>query len=512
MSKPKKKLKYKPRFSVYQDKLLITHLESQMIEKASQSLLAFTVWTKPDYDINWHHNIMCKHLDDFAEGKIKRLMVFMPPRHGKSELVSRRLPAYLLGKRKDLKIVAASYSDSLAGAMNRDVQRIMESPEYLALFPHAQLGNPSRNVTGAIRNSNQFEIPGQTSLYKSVGIGSGLTGHGADIAIIDDPVKDQQEADSLTYRERVWNWYTSTLYTRLEKNGQVLLTMTRWHEDDLAGRLLHQMKTDPTADQWVIVNYPAIRDDLETPTDPRKIGGPLWPRKYPRKKLESMRHSMGSRVWNALYQQRPAPEGGGLIKRDWLKFYRQLPEDVIKRGDWVQSWDLTFKSTDTSDFVVGQVWARLGASKYLVEQVRARMSFTETIQALRTLTAKYPQIFVKLIEDKANGPAVINALQKEIPGIIAVQVSDTKIARLNAVAPDFEAGNVFIPDPAIAPWIHDYISELVSFPVSANDDQVDATTQALQRYRFQLSGDFSKTLVPKSNKTIAAQTNRGREW
>lgn len=501
----------KAKLGAEQSKGLIAMLEAQVALKATQKILPFTLWTMPDYETNWHHENISKHLDDFASGRIKRLMIFMPPRHGKSELVSRRLPAFLFGQNPNLKIVAASYSDGLAGAMNRDVQRIMDSPEYAFLFPKSRLGQTTRNVTDPVRNSSVFEIPGARGIYKSVGIGSGLTGHGADVLIIDDPVKDQQEADSITYRERAWNWYTSTAYTRLEKDGRVLLTMTRWHEDDLAGRLLQQQKVDPNADKWVVVNYPAIREDLLEGSDPREIGQPLWPEKYSLQKLEMMKHSVGSRVWNALYQQRPAPEGGGLIKREWLKFWRQLPDDVSRWGDWAQSWDLTFKASDTSDYVVGQVWVRRGANKYLVDQVRERLSFTESIQAFRTLSAKYPQCFVKLVEDKANGPAVISSLQKDIAGIIPVQVSDTKIGRLNAVAPDFEAGNVYLPDPSIAPWVHDYISELTSFPQAANDDQVDATSQALNRFRFQYAGDFSENIIPKSNKTIASQ-NRGTKW
>lgn len=501
--------KAKAALSAYQEKMLIQLEDEGLAFGARNSLAGFTIYTKPDYQMNWHHELMCEKLDRFARGEIKRLMIFAPPRHGKSELVSRRLPPFMFGHRPTLQIVSASYSDSLSSSINRDVQRIMESPAFGFLFPKSKLGAVTRNVTGSVRNNSFFELPTKGS-YRSVGVGSGLTGHGADVLLIDDPIKNKKEADSKVYRDNVWDWYQSTAYTRLEKNGQVLVLMTRWHEDDLAGRLLEQAKTDPSADQWEVIDLPAVKETAADPNDIRKIGEALWPWKYPLEKLMKIKHSVGTRVWGSLFQQRPAPQEGAIIKREWLKFYRELPADARLYGEWVQSWDLSFKGNDTSDFVVGQVWVKYQANFYLVHQVRARMTFTATKVAIESLSAKFPWVKVKLIENKANGPAVIDSLKETIGGIVAVEVSDSKIARLNAVSPDFEAGNVHLPHPSIAPYIHDYISELTSFPTATNDDQVDGTTQALMRLRTKTSGDFSKELVPKSNKTIASKA--GKTW
>ena len=501
-----------PHLSLYQSKLAIRLTEEDIAVMARESMAGFTLWTKPDYETNWHHEIMCQKLDDFAAGRIKRLMIFMPPRHGKSELVSRRLPAFIFGQQPNKKIVSASYADSLASSMNRDVQRIMESSEYKFLFPQSRLGSEDSSTTGAVRNTSMFEIPGKGGIYKSVGLGSGLTGHGADVLLIDDPIKDQQEADSFVYRERAWNWYQSTAYTRLEKNGQVLITMTRWHEDDLAGRLLKQAKGDPNADQWEIIDFPALREDMLNPLDPREIGEPLWPEKYSKERLTAMKKAVGSRVWNSLYQQKPTEQKGALIKRDQFKFYRSLPADALKYGDWLASWDMAFKETKKSDYVVGQIWVKFEARKYLVDQVRDRMDFNKTIDAVKSLTGKHPHVYKKLVENKANGPAVISALSAKIEGLIGVEANDSKVARVNAVSPEFEAGDVWFPDPLYNPWVHDYIEELVTFPNGANDDQVDATTQALLEYRSKESDDFSEDMVPKSKATIAGQGSRGRKW
>ena len=187
------------KLSAYQERSMIALIEHELKEEAKNSLLAFTCYTMPEYEINWHHHIMCQYLDDFANGKINRLMVFMPPRHGKSELVSRRLPAFLLGRDPNLQIITASYSDSLASLMNRDVQRIIETPAYAHLFPDTKLGAIADRGVRAIRSSSMFEVIGKKGRYKSAGIGTGITGMGADIAIIDDPVKDQSESDYKTY-------------------------------------------------------------------------------------------------------------------------------------------------------------------------------------------------------------------------------------------------------------------------------------------------------------------------
>lgn len=462
-------------------------------ELARRGLCDFATATDSNYVVNWHHKVLCDYLDRFVQKKIKRLMVFMPPRHGKSELVSRKLPAFIFGRNPDAEIIATSYSADLAQRMNRDVQRIISNPAYTELFPGTTLSGQSNQIISGgsyIRNSDIFEIVGRRGVYRSAGVFGGITGMGGDYIIIDDPLKNREDSASEILRDKVWEWYTSTLYTRLEKDGSILLTMTRWHEDDLAGRLLRLMEADPAADQWTVLNFPAIAEVVRHPEDTRAEGEALWPMKYTVKQLEATKASIGTFDWNALYQQRPAPIEGGLFKREYWQYWDELPP---KLAEWVQSWDCAFKATSTSDFVVGQVWARDGANRYLIDQVRGRMTFTETVQAIRRMSELYPQTHRKLIEDKANGSAVIDTLRREITGLIPVQPQGGKEARAQAVSAVVESGNVYLPRKAR--WLGDFIEECAAFPNGAHDDQVDAMTQALIRYKGHNKGFFK----PKNN-------------
>lgn len=461
----------------------IPTIQQIKIEKAKRKMIDFTTYTKPDYETNWHHRNLADALDKFVKKEIKRLMVFTPPRYGKSELVSRRCPAYILGKNPDAQIIATSYSGSLASSMNRDVQRIIDSEEYYEIFPDTVLSGSGKGISHGsyIRNSDMFEIVGHRGSYQSSGIGGGITGRGADYAIIDDPVKNRKDAESKAYRDSTFDWFASTLYTRLEKDACILITLTRWHEDDLAGRLLKRARENPDADQWHVISYPAIYSEeakYKDPTDPRKHGEALWPAKYDIKKLQSIKQTIGSYEWSALYNQNPSPPAGSIIQRSWLNYYKTLPG---KFDSIIQSWDFAFDGKEKSSFVVGQVWGVIGSDKYLIDQVRDRLNFTESVRALKNVSAKHPKAKAKIIENKANGPAIISTLKKEISGLIPIQPSGTKVERLYAVSPQFEAGNVYIPDPSIASWVNDYVEEIVSFPNAANDDQVDCTTQAISR-------------------------------
>lgn len=483
-------------------------------ELARTKLLAFTTYTMPKYEINWHHRLTCKYLDQFVEGKIKRLIVTEPPRHGKSELTSRRLPAYILGRDPTTSIIATSYAADLASRMNRDVQRIIDSQEFMDLFPGVYLSGENRlgvKSSGSwLRNSDIFEVVDYGGTYRSAGVGGGITGMGGKFLLIDDPIKNQEEADSQVYRDKLWEWYTSTLYTRLEKEGSILVTLTRWHEDDLAGRLLEAAKNDPDADQWLVLNLPAMYETKDAhPEDPRAEGEALWPNKYSDDRLRALRASVGSRVFNSLYQQRPAAAEGSIIKRNWIRYYKTLPPRL---DEIIQSWDFTFKDTKNADFVVGQVWGRHGANKYLLDEVRGRMDIIGSINAMYSLSAKHPKAYVKLVEDKANGPAIIQLIGSKLSGIVAVEPEGSKDSRLHSVAAEYEAGNVYYPDPSIAPWIGDHVEEIVGFPTAKYRDRVDSASQGLSRLRASTSSTFTKQHVPNRISSITASIRGAETW
>jgi predicted phage terminase large subunit-like protein len=454
----------------------------------SGGLLAFTILTKPDYDTNWHHKAMCRVLNKFIRKEIKRVMVFMPPRHGKSELVSRRLPALLHGLYPNDELMAATYNAELAGDMTVDVQRIMDREAYHDLFPRSRI-TPEGTTTRYARNSTEHEIlpiigdGGEViyfkGKYRAQGIGGSFSGRGANWILIDDPVKNRDDSDSKTVRENVWKFYTSTLRTRLEGEGSILLTMTRWHEDDLAGRLLQLAKSDPEADQWTVIRFPAIRDDQDNPDDPRELGEALWPAKFNELWLTGARKA-GSRDWSALYQQKPTSEDGNIFKASWFRYYDVIPD---KFDQIIQSWDFAVKDKTGADYNVGTVWGRLGTNKYLLHMERGRWSFPAVCQKVLDVTKRFPRSYKKLIEAKANGPAVKQTVDRYVTGIVEIEPRGDKVARANAVAPEVEGGSVWLPKPQIAPWINDYVTEMCSFPLGTHDDIVDSTTMALDELR-----------------------------
>ena len=430
----------------------------KVIKKAKERLIPFAMLTMRGYSPNWHHRVLADKLTDLMNGGADRLMVLMPPRHGKSELASVRFPAWYLGHNPGRRVIATSYSARLAEIFGRRVRDLVSDGLFGSVF-----GGVS--VSMGAKAANRWET-NRGGGYVSAGVGGSITGMGGDLLIIDDPFKNQEDADSEVYREKVWEWYQSTLYTRIEKNGKILVILTRWHEDDLAGRLL-----ESKAEKWDVVCFPAVAEQDE---EFRNIGDPLWPAKYGADALKRMESAVGSRVWNALYQQRPAPASGVIFRREWWRYYDELPVDI---DSYFQSWDMTFKDSAGADYVVGQVWAAKGPDRYLVDMVRGRMDFMTALNALRNLTEKYPKATAKYIEDKANGPAVISALKGSVQGMIPITPRGGKVARANAVCPLIEAGNVFLKRGA--QFSQMLVEEAAYFPSGKHDDMVDAMTQAL---------------------------------
>ena len=454
-----------------------------MVELSRTNLMAFVKATMPSYDIGWVHREICGQLMRFFV-KVKkkespRLIITMPPRHGKSQLVSRHFPSWGLGVDPDTSIIAASYSARLAKRFNKNVQNIIESDIYREIFPNTSFTERSEKVRFVKRRKTYvktmefFEVPGFEGSLRSVGVEGGITGMGADILIIDDPFKDRKSADSPTVRESVWDWYTSTAYTRLSPGGGVLVTVTRWHENDLVGRLVDAMKQEG-GDQWEIINYPAIAERDEPH---RKKGEALHPGRYPLEMLLRIKHNIGSYDWGSLYQQHPTPRGGGVFKAKWIRHWTECPK-VFDRV--IQSWDFTFKDSENSDNVSGQVWGQLGSNFYLLDNDTDRMDFVSQVRAMQRMSSKWPDALEKIVEDKANGPAIISAIGSRIPGIVPYTPRGSKTARAYSVSPLFEAGNVYLPPmDEEHPWVKKYVDELLAFPNAEHDDQVDSTTQAL---------------------------------
>ena len=310
--------------------------------------------------------------------------------------------------------------------------------------------------------------------YKGASVGGPITGLGGDLLLVDDPHKNWVEISSPTYRKRVIDWFNSTFYTRAEPNASIIVIQTRWHEDDLTGYLLNEH-----TDDWIHVNLPAIAE-ADDPIG-RAPGEALCPERYGVEDLLKIKESIGEQMFAGLYQQRPAPAEGGMIKREWLKHWTELPSEF---DEMIQAWDMSFKKTKTGSFVVGQIWGRKEAKYYLIHQIRERMDFAGTIHSVRLMSESWKRTTTKLVENAANGPAVISTLKDEIPGIVPVSVSgESKESRLASVSPLFEAGNVYLPHPSLHGWVNELIEELVGFPNMRHDDQVDACTLALNRFK-----------------------------
>lgn len=458
------------------------------IEKAKKSLIHFTSYTKEDYIKGWFNKLIAQELQQFYfdvnAGKQPRLMIFAPPRSGKSELFSRRFPAWAFGQNPRLQMIACSYSADLASRMNRDVQRIMDDLLYSQLFPDSSLNKKrtNRGADQALRNSEIFEIVGFGGAYRSAGVGGGITGMGADIAIIDDPVKDAREANSQTVRDNVWDWFTSTLYTRLSPNSGILLGMTRWHEDDLAGRLIKEMEQG--GDQWRIVSFPAI---AETDEAFRKEGEALHPERFDLQRLEAIKKAVGSHSWNALYQQRPTSRGGGIIKGQYFSRHAITPQIRFK----AIFADTAMKAKEHNDYSVFIVAGKGTDGKvYIIDLVRGKWEAPELEQTLKDLWAKHyhdkstGRLTGVHVEDKASGTGLIQKIRREnsIP-IKAVQVEADKYTRLLGVQGYIESGYVSLP--VNAPWVSDFIAECENFTATnshKHDDQVDALVMAINHH------------------------------
>ena len=400
------------------------------------------------------------------------------PTHN-SEIISRNFPAYALGRNPNLKIVGTSYSANLAEQFSRSIQRIIDSKEYQAIFPNTYLNgsNVRTDVRGYIRNVDAFEMVGNKGFYKAVGVGGSLTGTPVDIAIIDDPVKDALEAYSPIYRERVWDWYTSVLLTRLHNDSKQLFIMTRWHDDDLAGRILKR-----EADKWKVLSIPAIRETLDDGNnfDSRKVGEALWPKRHSLERLlDAQRRS--PRFFSALYQQHPSVEGGNIIKEAWFNHISLFEFKKKRRNEAVTFFvdtAYTEKTTNDPTGILGS--CMIGNNIYIVCAKKVNMKFPELCRFLPSYVRDngYGEGSSVRIEPKANGISVIDQLYEstDLNVVSTPSPKESKETRLNAASPYVESGRVYLVG---GDWNDTFIDEVCGFPAKPHDEFVDLLCYSL---------------------------------
>lgn len=460
-------------------------------------------------------------VDDVKRGENRMIMVHMPPRTGKTTTTTLITPAWLMSQQPGWPIALTSYDGALARTWGRQIRRWAESG---ALGAQVSIA-PDAGAVG------EWETTAGGRLM-SMSIREPFTGRGAKVLIIDDPHKNSLEAHSQIMRDSVWDWYQSVALTRLEPPYLVIVTQTRWHEDDLSGRLL-SAERDGRPDDWQVISLPAIA--RENDTIGRAVGEPLLSplrdetRDAALQRWQQLRQAVGSYNWAALFDQRPAPARGAIFDMDKWRYWTANPANatddrrvvyVEPRRDlagatWLDSWDAAFKGEATSDYVVGQRWARKDGDRYLIAQQRSRMTFTETIAAMRRWAATNDDaisplgdlVHLRLIEERANGAAAIDTLRREIAGIRATNPTRSKVERARTVTPEIESGNVYLPLPTDAgnEWVGELLDELRQFPHGAHDDQVDALTQALTALRVPQGGQIT---VPGRSGTAAPLRRR----
>lgn len=419
---------------------------------------------------NWHIEVICEHLQAVSRGQIQNLILSQPPGTMKSRLVSVFWPTWQWLQDPAFKWMYASYDHSLAIRDAKDMQKILYSPWFKerwgdkVVVPERQADGDYSNLQGGWRFSTFVNGP--------------ITGRHPDGKVVDDPMKAKGVTrlglDGVIEFWKAW----ATRGADPSKTRNVVI-MQRLHDEDLAGFLEKGGGFDVLRLPMRFEPKRAGSTKWWGAYDQRTSDGELlWPSRFPESVVSRLEKDLGPRDAAAQLQQNPVPDGGNIFQKEWFKYWK--PEQLPQHWDnIIQSWDCAFKGSASSDYVVGQVWGQAGPNYYLLDCVRKKMGFSETLQAIRDLTIKWPGAIVKLVEDKANGPAVIETLQKEISGMTPVNPEGGKEARANAITGLYQAGNVFHPDPGSHVWLPDHEQELLRFPFGANDDSVDSATQAL---------------------------------
>jgi predicted phage terminase large subunit-like protein len=443
---------------------------------------------------DWEHQLrLYDALNAVRQGTIKRLIIVWPPRHTKTETATVRFPLYWLETTPAQHVIVAGHTQTFANRISRKIRRLVRG---------------RFTISEERKAANEWETSEGGGL-RAVGVGVATAGHGGDLIFIDDPIRKRADAESQTKRDALWEWYTDDIYPRLEPGGAIILVTTRWHEDDLVGRIL----ASPDASEWTVLHFRA----LATEDDPlgRQPGEALCPDRYPVEVLQKIREVEGSYSFGAMYQGEPTPPEGGIFKRHHWRYW--APAELVSRlppvrvkmldGSFVEvratalpappdkmpfvalSADCAFKDATSSDFVAIGAWGKVGVNYYLLDQVKAHLDFPATLLEMRRMARRYPMATAKWVEDKANGTAIIQVLRQEIDGMIAVEPEGGKIARAHSAAPLVESGNVFLPHPALVAsgdggnWVDELVDSCASFPNATHDDDVDQLTQALLKLR-----------------------------
>ena len=448
---------------------------------AQKNFLSFVKFMWPDFVEGTHHRIIAEKFDRIADGTLKRLIVNMPPRHTKSEFASFMLPAFIMGRNPMTKIIQTSHTAELSQRFGRKTKQLIDSSDYKKIFPETALQADSK-AAGRWDTSAGGE-------YFAAGVGGAITGRGADLLIIDDP-HSEQDALSESAMENAYEWYTSGPRQRLQPGGAIVLVMTRWSTIDLTGNLM-KAQVEPKADQWEVVEFPAIMDS----------GLPTWPEYWKLQELESVKASLAITKWNAQWMQRPTSEEGAILKREWWKPWAE--KDTPNLHYIIQSYDTAFSKKETADYSAITTWGVFSPDDarpalILLDARRGRWEFTELKEtALKEYNYWEPEMV--LVEAKASGMPLSDELRRA--GIPVTNYTPTrgndKHTRVNSIAPMFESGMVFYPEGRT--FAEEVIEECAAFPYGENDDYVDTVTQALMRFRqsglIQLRMDYEEEPV-----------------
>ena len=463
-----------------QEKIAV-HNEIQK-KKIRDSYISYLKYVCPNYKVTRFHALLCnifqRAIERAEQGEMINICLSCPPQHGKSLTVTETLPSWFIGRNPDLRSIVTGYNADIAERFG-DKNRQLIKTYGQKLF--------GLNISDSQDNKTLWNIDKHEGGMLAAGILGGITGNPGALIIVDDPFKNGNEANNPELREKIWQTFTDSIMTRRRALGCVVIVIhTRWHEDDLIGRL-------KKLDDWYVFNFPCVWEKGKDKMLGRKVGETLCPELgFDGKWAANMEKILGKKKWNALYQGNPLIEGGNIIKRSDIRYYDKNTEPTTYE-ELVLSCDLTFGGTNSNnDPYCMSLWGRVGGNHYLLKVWDKRANFTQTLKTLRIICNEYPELRKKIIERKANGQATIDMLGREIGGFVPYDPKNTsKEDRLRSVTAYFEGGNIYFPCEEIMPNVEEYITQLLNFPSGEHDDFVDTTSQYLLNYEYRYGGKVS---------------------